>query len=210
VEFDFHPGTPVRLVGAEPGMLELPTLPSDMDLMKASVTNVLNKIAKLPLNDISAQVMNVLTSATDTLKSAQGLVANVDTQVTPLTTSVIGTADQATATLKDAQSRISLQPGEPMANLNETLISARQLAGTLNANVPQVVKGALQLMVKAQGTLQQADDILAVADRAISPSSPIYYEAIAMIRELKGAATAIRIFAEYIQRNPNALLTGKH
>ena len=210
VEFDFHPGTPIRLVGAEPGMMELPTRPSDMDLLKASVTNVLSKISKLPLNDMANQILDVLTNASDTLKSAQGLVANVNSQVNPLATSVVGTADQATATLKDAQARLSLQPGEPMANLNETLVSARKLAAVLETNVPPIASGALKLMVSAQGTLQQADDILTSAERLIVPSSPLYYELIATIREFKGAAVAIRIFAEYIQRNPNALLTGKH
>src|SRR5262245_7341208 len=32
IDFNFHPGTPINLTGTEPGMVELPTIPSEVDL----------------------------------------------------------------------------------------------------------------------------------------------------------------------------------
>src|ERR1700757_1633391 len=55
VDFDFRPDMPIRLVGAEPGALELPTIPSSIDILKANVTDLLAKVNKLPLDQISAQ-----------------------------------------------------------------------------------------------------------------------------------------------------------
>src|SRR5262245_57812671 len=40
IDFNFHPGTPVTMVGAVKGVRELPTIPSDIDLLKANITSV--------------------------------------------------------------------------------------------------------------------------------------------------------------------------
>ncbi|MEE8506260.1 MAG: MlaD family protein, partial [Kiloniellales bacterium] len=56
VEFDFHPGSPVRLAGAEIEYPELPTLPSDMAKLKATITRVAEKVSALPLEEIIGEV----------------------------------------------------------------------------------------------------------------------------------------------------------
>jgi paraquat-inducible protein B len=66
----------------------------------------------------------------------------------------------------------------------------------------------VQALTKTTATLDQAQALVAAAQRLVSPGSPIYYELNGTLTEFKAAARAIRVFAEYIQRNPNALLTG--
>jgi paraquat-inducible protein B len=51
IDFNFYPDTPVRLFGAEAGVMELPTIPSDIEQLKVNVTSLLAKINKLPLED---------------------------------------------------------------------------------------------------------------------------------------------------------------
>ena len=55
-----------------------------------------------------------------------------------------------------------------------------------------------------------ANALLLTAQRVLAPGSPITFEAVATLRELRNAATAFKILAEYLQRNPNALLIGNH
>ena len=61
LDFSFYPDTPVRLFGGEPGMLELPTIPSDIELLKANITSVLAKINKLPLDKLTDQLLATIT-----------------------------------------------------------------------------------------------------------------------------------------------------
>lgn len=217
INFDFHPGTPIRLVGTEPGVLELPTIPSDIDALKANASSVLAKINKLPLEEISAQILDTVRAASDTLKSirsaadrAGGLVADVHAQVKPLSDSLITTSGQARLTLKEAQSRLELRAGEPLQNLNETLVDARRLVDNVDHNLPQLIADAERVMKSATGALDQAESTLRTAQRVIAPDSPLYFELNSTLQELRTAATAIRVFAEYIERHPDALLTGKH
>ena len=217
INFDFHPETPIRLLGLKKGVQEFPSIPSSMAQLTASVSSVLQKISSLPLDQISTKLMDTIESANKVLKDADGvmtgaggLIANVNTQIKPLGDSVMSTSDQASLTLQEARKRLELREGEPMQNLNGVLVDGRRLVDNLNGNLPQLVAAAEQVLATVSKALNQADATLQTAQQAIAPSSPLYYQLNNTLRELKGAATAIRIFAEYIQRNPNALLTGNH
>lgn len=215
VNFDFHPDTPIRLLGIKPGIQELPSVPSSIAQLTASVTGVLQKINSLPLDQISKQVLDMIEAAHQALKDADnvmngagGLVASVTTEVKPLTDSLLGTSDQASLTLQEARKRLELRPGEPMQNLNDTLIAGRALMNTLDRTVPPLLASAQPVMAKISAALDQAYSTLRTAQGVISSDSPLMYQVNSTLRELKSAVTAIRIFAEYIQRNPNALLSG--
>src|SRR5262249_6816288 len=57
VALDFFPDTPVRLLGLDPTVPELPTIPSDMDQLKSSVQQALADLRKLPLETILNEVL---------------------------------------------------------------------------------------------------------------------------------------------------------
>jgi hypothetical protein len=52
--------------------------------------------------------------------------------------------------------------------------------------------------------------LLKTAQGVLSPASPLYYEALGTLREFRFAAEAVKVLAEYLQRNPNSILTGNH
>ena len=174
VNFDFHPEVPARLVGAEPGMLEIPTIPSNMETLKTSVASVLAKISELPLDQISDDTVAVL-------KNTNQLLEHLNAHVDPLADSLTQTSNQA----------------------NRTLIDSQKLIVDLNSNLPKLVASADQVLAQADKTLQTGQNVIA-------PDSPLYVQLTGSLRELKASASAIRALADYLQRNPNALVVGKH
>jgi paraquat-inducible protein B len=195
IEFDFHPDTPITLVGAEPGMVELPTIPSDIATLKANVTSVLQKIAALPLDQIASQSLA-------TVKSANELMANLNAQVQPRSDDLKSALDQATLTMKEARSRLELREGEPMQNLNKALIGAHQLIDDVDKDVAPLAKATL-------ATLEQARRTLLAAQGTISPDSTLYFQLNRTLHAIQETSNSIRVFADYMQRHPDALLTGK-
>ena len=217
IDFNFYPDTPVRLFGAEPGMLELPTIPSDIELLKANFVSVLAKINKLPLDKLTDQLMTTVGDADVLLKHADGvvgrggdLVDNVNGEVKPLATSLIATSDQANSLFGEAKTRLQLRPGEPLQVLNETLFDAQRLLSHVDASWPQLAGSAIVALKTMTGALTRADSLLKTAQAVLSPASPLYYEALGTLREFRFAAEAVKVLAEYLQRNPNSILTGNH
>lgn len=203
VDLAFHPETPITLVGAEPGIIEVPTIPSDIDLLKANLSSVLEKISKLPLDQIASQVL-------ETVKAAKELVASIHTQAKPLFDNLNGVLDQATLTLKEARSRLELRDGEPMQNLNKALVDAQRLVDNVNDQVAPLSGDAKKVLKSMIVTLDQAQRTLQAAQSSISPDSTLYFEVNRTLRDIQSMTNSIRTFADYLQRHPDALLTGKH
>ena len=121
---------------------------------------------------------------------------------------MLGVSTDASQMLQEARKRLELRDGEPMQNLNVVLLESRKLVDDLNRDLPRLIGPMVQALTKTTATLDQAQALVVAAQRLVSPGSPIYYELNSTLTEFKAAARAIRVFAEYIQRNPNALLTG--
>lgn len=145
VDFDFYPDeapADLKLDGAHP---ELPTVPSDIDLMKRSVTQVLDRIAELP---IEALIQDTRTM----IQSVNSLVSSPDVKGT--SEAAMRTAQaaerlmkQANKTLESADDMIS--PKSPLryeltqslAELRAALRSIRALAEYLERHPEAFVRG---------------------------------------------------------------------
>ena len=129
-------------------------------------------------------------------------------EVFALSDRVMATSTDASQMLQEARKRLELREGEPLQNLNIVLLQGRKLVDDLDRDLAHLIGPALQVLAKASTALDQAQSFLLAAQHVISPSSPIYFELNSTLTEFKSAARAVRVLAEYIQRNPNALLTG--
>ena len=80
IDLAFHPGTVAAFVGAEKDMVELPTLPSDIDLLKANLAEVLARISKLPLDEIGARTLDTIDSTNVLMKNLNDEIGGVATR----------------------------------------------------------------------------------------------------------------------------------
>ena len=58
-------------------------------------------------------------------------------------------------------------------------------------------------------TLETADGMLAMFEQQLSGDSEQAYQLESALREVEGAAAALREFFDYLERHPEALLRGK-
>src|ERR1019366_8604991 len=66
-----------------------------------------------------------------------------------------------------------------------------------------------QTLVTTRGTLTNTDKLLGTADTMLSPNSVLDAQLGSMLQELGGAARAMRVLADYLERHPEALIRGK-
>jgi len=222
VAFDFYPDTPVKLLGLDPAYTELPTVPSDMDQLKATLQQTLGELKKLPLEALLNEAIGMLKRANtlldlpeikqtlvslhDVVNTAERLLRNADGQVAPLGSKVGGAADAARVTLEtarivllDAQKLLRNVDGQvaPLAgNANETLTAARGTLGQAN-------KSLVKLTDTASPALKQAEQTLTGANTMISN------DLTQTLRVLEETLRAIRALATTLERRPEALIRGK-
>jgi len=219
INIDFYPDTPVRLIGGQnmklsEGVIEIPTIQTPLQKIEKTleeipigeIVNSINKslqgIERIVTSEDLTQSLDyfkqsmgdfrslaqhldekiVLLSAdlSQTLKDTQNLIANLNSQVGPLATSFKKTSDSAGDTIKDV--------------------------GRLTENINGQVKTLAGDLAK---TLQKAQETLASVNGAIGEGSPLRIQVETAVAELSQAARSIRVLADYLQRNPDALLRGK-
>jgi paraquat-inducible protein B len=189
IELNFHPNTPVRLVGIEHKYVEIPTIPSTQETLVETIKKMDLKELAQNLNKAVAGIERLINSPDvtgamgalhQTMKDTGKLVRHVDGKIDPLTTDM-------NATLKDAQKLLNNVNGqvEPLAD---------SLKGTAAA---------------ATKALENAEKTIKAMEGVVGKDSSVMYQMNDTLRELSNAARSIRIWAEYMDRHPEALLRGK-
>jgi paraquat-inducible protein B len=104
--------------------------------------------------------------------------------------------------------------------LVETITEYRELAKNVNKVVTQVNRETLpritetveegRTALKRVGkTLGDASSLFTTAQETLADGSPLKYDLSIMLRELASASRSVRNLAEFLERNPSALLSGK-
>jgi len=196
VEFNFYPDTPVQLFGFDFPYEEFPTLPSTMEELQSTLQELVKTARALPLRELVKQ----LTSAIDAISSVvdsqefrkapellnqalvnmRDLTAKLNEEVTPLTRSLQQTSDEAGAAMADLRLMMRKQDGEEVVRLADSIDAAASQASSL---------------------LNQSQGVVSSIDTKALES---------LVQELSRAARSIRVFADYLDRHPEALIRGKN
>ena len=213
IEMDFVPEQAIVMRGTNPPYPEIPTIPDDFDQAIGTLERLLSGFKeKVDIDTVIDNFQGVLRGL-DTLANSPELragIAGLSTLINApetqqLTASINTTARELDATLK--QSRGFMQNTEqqwaPVAG--ELRASLQQLQGSL-ATVSKNFTLALQQLDQ---TLQSTEHAVENVDRKLRDDSEFSREIHAALREFERAARAIRVFADYIDQHPEAILRGK-
>jgi len=152
VALDFFPDAPPAKIDLAQSPPELPTRPSTLEDLHATLVSLANKLERVPLEEMA-------TDLSETLQTVNALVRKLDSELAP----------EARATL---------------AEMRKTLAETTR-------------------------TMGEASRTFATAEKSLAPDSALFGELQEAARELSRTAQSLRVLADYLERNPQALLRGK-
>lgn len=160
VALDFFPDAPKAKIDVAQSPPQLPTTPSTLEDLHATLVSLANKLERVPLEQM-------ITDLSQTLNTVNSLVKRLDRDVAP-----------------EAQAML--------AETRQTLVEMRK-----------TLDGATKTMGDASRTL-------GAAERTLAPDSALFGELQDAAREFSRTAQSLRALADYLERNPQALLRGKN
>lgn len=174
--------------------LEIPTLQSGLTEIIKKVSKMVNNISSIDFKALDDKLNNIL----DKLNRGIG---QVDFK---------GLSDEAKATLVSIQ-ELAENPDlkKAFANLDQTLVDLQKLVNNLDGDMGVLVDDVRVTLTSARKTLDEFSLLAADADNMVAPDSPLRYELTNALSEFAGAMRSLRVLADYLERNPDALLTGK-
>lgn len=186
IELDLFPDSPINLyLPKNSPYVEIPTQPTLLQEATQTAADLLARFRDLDFEQVVVSLRDAARGVTELTGSAEVRQALV---------SMRETLDATRATLADVRPRIA-----PLAG------RADQLAGRVDQGVARLERTLGQL----ETTLAALQTTLGGLDQLVDPRAPLVYELTSTLGELSDAARSVRQFTDYLDRNPNALITGR-
>jgi paraquat-inducible protein B len=212
IELDFHPDSPLKLYGFKDIKLgedvkEIPTIQSGLAQLG-------KKIEQLPLDEIANDLRSSLKGINEfvnspefgkslhyfkqVLRDARNFVRHLDAKVDPL-------FDRVDDVLVNIDSQI-----EPLATgIKTTVEDTDELIRNVNKRIGPIQADLNKTTASLRAALNSAESALTEIDQMVEDDSEVRYYIDVFLREMTMAARSVRTLANYLERNPDALLRGK-
>jgi paraquat-inducible protein B len=219
VNIDILPNTPMKLmgkVGIDLGedVVEIPTIETSIQKIERTFEKVdISRLAvsiKKSLQGIerivnSPEIPASLKYLSQALKDFRNLAHKLNEKIDPLFADIEQTFDDAQVLLRNVDSQV-----DPLAgSIKSTSDDARKLVNNLNKRVRPIQADLAKTTKSLRVALETAGHALQEVDGMVSENSDFRYQIDIFLREITLMARSLRTFADYLDRNPDALLRGK-
>jgi len=216
IALDDFPGTPIVLHGLDKNVREVPTVPTDIEKWTAKVEKIADALASLPLDELARSLIATVDEAKRVLKSPEiasslknldtilsdgrGLVRRVDRLAANVNDQVIPLSTEAQTTLKSAQATLAQAPA--------LIADVRRVVAKIDAQIEPLLASLKKSSDTAGVTLEHAQVTLAGVDGTLNQDSALGFELVKSLRELRETLRALGSLADYLERNPSAVIYG--
>jgi paraquat-inducible protein B len=144
VNLDIHPEAPLRKIiyGAE--YLEFPTLPTSIEEITSDVTRIVDRLEKLPLEEIGNELRVAMQHLSKTMAHLEALTQNLDKEVAPGATAALRHAEKTLTKvdrLLDAESPMGHEMKNALKELAGAARSIRTLSDYLERHPEALIRG---------------------------------------------------------------------
>jgi paraquat-inducible protein B len=185
VNLDFHTGGPAVRSQSVDGVVEIPTIPSNLEDLE-------EEFRKLNLPDLGVKMR-------ETLVDLQRVLDNLQSRIGPTADDLHETLTSATAAVRGIQ-----------ADTHRSLGHIDQLVEVSRGQVSTDGKDLDELLKTADRTASQAEQLLKTLNEVTGSDSPMRADLAASLRDLAASASSLRSFSRDFERNPTGTLLERH
>jgi paraquat-inducible protein B len=195
VALDLVPDSPAKFV-QPPGSRyqEIPTITTTLQKVQDIVGKLLTKLDDIDFKEL-------LTSVTDAVKNIDGFTKNQDLKEAFAGVNRLVNKPELHAAIKSLD--------QTVLRISQAADGVQKVAGSLDRSVATLSADLKETLTGVRDALKQIQITVANVDGFVDPNSPTSYELTKALKELSGAARSLRLMADYLERNPRALLFGK-
>lgn len=204
INYDFYPDTPIRKVGLERKVYEVPTIPTTLQMLTDTLEQIVNDIRNFNFQEImeniaqTAKGANELMNSADLRESAENLnIALQDMQ------KFIKTADSLTGSV---QGRVNTLAD----SLESTMADTRKLVNNVDNRIEPLASDVENTLAAIQSSFAKAENVLSEAEKLISENSKLRREIVITLESMSDASRSLEDLTEYLQRHPESIITGKN
>jgi paraquat-inducible protein B len=162
--------------------------------------------------DALGEAKEMFAQGRKTLAFEEGATGRLVDRAEETLVSAKGAMEEARETFKKAGDAATLAGSgveSTSRGARAALKDARKLVRNVDGQVKTLVTGVQKALRSVRVALQQAEQTMLNVGSILDERSPLRADLAETLSELSAAARSVRAFAEYLERNPGALLRGK-
>ena len=195
VKLDMRPETLAVYRGVDPPYSEIPTIPSNVQAVLAKIRTWFEKVGQdFELDELAGRVKSILVGIDELANSedVRAALAGVNQLVNDEQTRQLAASLNAT-----------------LAEFRSAASDARDLINSTDGNISALTADLRPTLARLASVMEETEDTLKAAKDQLRGESVQMYQLVTTLEEVEGAASALREFFDYLERNPEALLSGK-
>jgi paraquat-inducible protein B len=178
----------------DPRYIAVPAVTSTISEFQASVSEILQSVKKVNFPELAKEL-------TALMIEARKRIEGVDVRATVEQWRRTGAQVEALAG--------SAEVRQALININAASVELRGVLLKIDALVAPTSKDLTETLAQARVALGAFNDAATAARKFVSAQSGLGDEFVATLQQLNEAADAVKRLADFLERNPSALLTGK-
>ena len=204
INYDFYPDIPIRRAGLEKKVYEVPTIPTALQMLTDTLEQFVEDLRK-------ANFREIVDNIAQTAKGANELINSADMRES---------VAHLNRTLQDVQ-RFIEHTDELVGKVNgrfdsladgfeATMDDTRKMAQNIDKRVEPVAADIQGTLAAARSSFEKAASLMIEARTLISENSELRQEIMTTLESLTDASRSLEELTEYLQRHPEAIVTGKN
>jgi paraquat-inducible protein B len=196
VELSFHEAEeyPLRERANAAVYPVVPAVPSAIAEFTASITDLLAKLRQIDYVGVSNEFKALMVATRGKIDALQ---------LQPAVDEVKGAAVAVRVLASDPQLRAAFE------NVNRTLAGVQTTVGRIDQQVAPTGEELRKTLVEARNAMEQLNAAAASVRRLVGPQTGLGDETVNTLQRVAAAAEAVQRLVDFLERNPNALLTGR-
>ncbi|MBK1879143.1 MlaD family protein [Pelagicoccus mobilis] len=174
--------------------ISVPTVSGELAVAMESLIALANNVG-------SADVSTLIDEVTLVIKDARAAIQAA--QIDRLSASANAFLSEG----RNALAKPAVQQG--LDDFGKTMANLEQFSGKLNTESDAAFESLGNIAEKLDGLIGELETVASNANEWLDPEGVVYYETTETLENVSDSARALKELLEYLERNPNALLTGK-
>lgn len=203
INYDFYPDSPMKKVGLDEKVYEVPTIPTTLQIFTETVQKIIDDLRKVNFQDIVENISQT-TKGVNELVNSQDMresVANFNGALQDLQKLILSTDELV--------GNVNGRVGSVAQSFESTMDDTRKLVKNIDSRVDPVSADIEATLAAVKSSFEEAESLLSEAQKLISENSKLRRGIIITLESMSDASRSVEELGDYLQRHPESLITGK-
>jgi paraquat-inducible protein B len=203
INYDFYPETPIRKLGLEEKIYEVPTIPTALQMLTETLQEIINNIRQVNLREMAQDIAQAAKGANKLMNSAElsDAVANLNL--------ALQEAQRFIRNTENLVGKVSRKVDSAADSFQSTMDDTRNMVNKIDSRIYPLASDIENTLAAVRSSFEEAQSLLVEAQKLVSGNSKLRQEIRITLESMSDASRSVEELAEYLQRHPESIITGK-